>query len=150
MTSLSSPFFLPKPFSYFDHKGECSFPNPDLVRSNARQGIVTALVLDANVCLNLANFAPGQKDADKDAVSRALLQVTELGKVDVVPYFGCLDLASARGTDQLDTDQADQLRVKRCTRIGAKGGLLGVCCKVAAESGDERPKPLRLPPSSSD
>ncbi|MDX1253480.1 MAG: hypothetical protein IDH49_14765 [Gammaproteobacteria bacterium] len=102
MTSTSTRLFIAKPFSYFDQKGECVFPSSDLIRANAHQGIVTALILDANICLNLANYARGQKDPDKESMVRQFLLAVELTKVDVVPYFGCLELASTRGSDQLD------------------------------------------------
>ena len=103
MTSTSP--FIAKPFSYFDIQGECNFPSPDFIRSNAQQGIVTALVLDANICLNLSNYARGQKDPVKESMLRQFLLAIELVSVDVVPYFGCLELASTRGSDQLDTDK---------------------------------------------
>lgn len=100
----TSPF-IAKPFSYFDIKGERNFPSPDFIRSNAQQGIVTALVLDANICLNLSNYARGQKDPVKESMCRQFLLAIELVNVDVVPYFGCLELASTRASAQLDTDK---------------------------------------------
>ncbi|MGS1003484.1 hypothetical protein [Burkholderia glumae] len=46
MNNANDRLFIAKPFSYFDLKGKCNLPSPDLIRANARQGIVTALVLD--------------------------------------------------------------------------------------------------------
>lgn len=97
--------FIARPLSYFDRTGECNFPSSDLIRANARQGVVTALVLDANICLNLSNYSRGQKDPDKESTFRQFLLAVELVNVDVVPYFGCLELASSRGSDLLDTDK---------------------------------------------
>jgi hypothetical protein len=102
MATQDTRLFIAKPFFYFDQTGRCAFPTPDLIRSNARRGIVTALVLDANVCLNLANFARGQKDPEIESMVRQFLLAVEFVKVDVVPYFGCLELASTPGIDQLD------------------------------------------------
>lgn len=124
MTSTSP--FIAKPFSYFDIKGECNFPSPDFIRSNAQQGIVTALVLDANICLNLSNYARGQKDPVKESMFRQFLLAIELVSVDVVPYFGCLELASTRGSDQLEYGQADQHHIKCCTRPNAEQGVFGM------------------------
>jgi hypothetical protein len=97
--------FIAKPFLFFDQSGACDFPSKDLVRSNANRGVVTALVLDANVCLNLANYTQGLKDADMDSRIRQFLLAVELNKVDVVPFFGCLELASARNSDRVNLAQ---------------------------------------------
>lgn len=136
MTSPSAPYFLPKPFSCFDHKGKCDFPSPDLVRSNAQQGIVTALVLDANVCLNLANFARGQTDPDKDAASRTFLLAAELVKVDVVPYLGCMELASTRDTDQLNTDKLASFVSNVARALAQSEDALASGRKVGSQGGD--------------
>jgi hypothetical protein len=109
MTNSDTRLFIAKPFSYFDLKGECNFPSTDLIHSNARQGIVTALVLDANICLNLSNYARGQKDPIKESMFRQFLLAVEMVKVDVVPYFGCLELASTRGSHQLDTGKLSSI-----------------------------------------
>ncbi|GHU22730.1 hypothetical protein FACS189497_12180 [Betaproteobacteria bacterium] len=66
---------------------------------------MTALILDANICLNLSNYARGKTNSDKESMFRQFLLAVELVKVDVVPYFGCLELASVRGSDQVDTDK---------------------------------------------
>ena len=84
-------------------------PGSELIQSNAREGIVTALVLDANICLNLTNYARGQKDPIKESMFRQFLLAVEFVKVDVVPYFGCMELASNRESDQLDTDKLSSI-----------------------------------------
>jgi hypothetical protein len=109
MTNGNNRFFIAKPFSYFDRKGECNFPSPDLIHGNARQGIVTALVLDANICLNLSNYARVQKDPIKESMFRQFLLAVEMVKVDVIPYFGCLELASTRGSARLDTGKLSSI-----------------------------------------
>ncbi|EIV2911327.1 MULTISPECIES: hypothetical protein [Serratia] len=109
MANSEARIFIAKPFSYFDLKGECCFPGSELIQSNAREGIVTALVLDANICLNLANYARGQKDPIKESMFRQFLLAVEFVKVDVVPYFGCMELASNRESDQLDTDKLSSI-----------------------------------------
>ncbi len=102
---MDSSSFIAKPYFYFDLTGECNFPSPELIDLNARKGIVTALVLDANICLNLASYAQGKLDPIKESMIRQFLLAVEMVKVDVVPYFGCLELASTRNSDQLKTDK---------------------------------------------
>lgn len=109
MKITNTHLFIAKPFSYFDLHGECYFPSPDLIHANARQGMVTALILDANICLNLSNFARGKIDPIKESMVRQFLLAVEMVKVDVAPYFGCLELASSRGSDQLDTNKLSSI-----------------------------------------
>lgn len=135
MTSTSP--FIAKPFSYFDIKGECNFPSPDFIRSNAQQGIVTALVLDANICLNLSNYARGQKDPVKESMFRQFLLAIELVSVDVVPYFGCLELASTRGSDQLDTDKLTSITSNVARSLTQSKESLALGYQVSTDNTDD-------------
>jgi hypothetical protein len=100
---VSSPStFVAKPFRYFDGRGECEFPTPDRVRADIGAGRVTTRVLDANVCLPLSNYARGRTDADTEARIRQFLLAIAFVRVDVVPFFGCLELAYKRGEEQAD------------------------------------------------
>lgn len=137
MSDTNKRIFIAKPFSYFDVKGECSFPSPDLIWSNARQGIVTALVLDANICLNLSNYALGQKDPVNESMFRQFLLAIEMVKVDVVPYFGCLELASTRNSDQLDTDKLSSITSNVARALAQSEESLARGHQVIVQAADE-------------
>lgn len=137
MTNTRKFVFIAKPFSYFDLKGECTFPSPDLIRSNAQHGIVTALILDANICLNLSNYTRGQKDPDKESMFRQFLLAVELVKVDVVPYLGCLELASTRGSDQLDTAKLSSIASNVARALAQSEDSLARGRQVGVHADDE-------------
>jgi len=137
MTNSDTRLFIAKPFSYFDLKGECNFPSPDLIHSNARQGIVTALVLDANICLNLSNYARGQKDPIKESMFRQFLLAVEMVKVDVIPYFGCLELASTRGSHQLDTGKLSSIASNVARALAQSEESLALGRQISTRIADE-------------
>ena len=97
--------FLAKPFSYFDAAGECLCPSPDDVSERASRRVRTALVLDANVCLNLSNYARDAADDRVETMCRQFLLTVEFTKVDVIPFFGCMELASKRNRSELDENK---------------------------------------------
>lgn len=136
MTSAHNRHLISKPFSYFDQRGECLFPSTELIRTNAERGIVTALVLDANVCLNLSNYARGQRDAEKEAKVRTFLLAIEFAKVDVVPYFGCMELASRRGSDELDQEKLSSITSNVARALSQSESSLARGHQVPRESGD--------------
>ncbi|CAK7009219.1 hypothetical protein [Saezia sanguinis] len=137
MSNNNNLIFIAKPFSYFDRKGECSFPSPDFIHSNAKQGIDTTLVLDANICLSLSNYARGQKDPIKESISRQFLLAVELTKVSVVPYFGCLELASSRGSDQLNTIKLSSIASNVARALTQSEESLALGCKASTRIADE-------------
>ena len=93
------------PFFYVDHNGSSGFPKDEAIRSDAARGIATALLLDANVCLRLKNYAKGEKDNLRKEVTRLFLLQSKWAKVDVVPLLGCMELAATRHNDTLNPDK---------------------------------------------
>ncbi len=96
-------------YFYVDADGERNFPSADAVQQDAERGIHTILVLDANVCLELATYAQGQKDAKKDFDARHFLLSVELAKLDVAPLLGCMELAAHKNCDSIDLAKFSQL-----------------------------------------
>ena len=76
----------------------------DVVRNFKEQKRMLALQLDANVCLDIANFVSGRKkqpDHTKLRV-RSLLRSIELSRCEVIPSIGLMELGLKRGTFSLD------------------------------------------------
>ncbi len=97
-------------YRYLDPNGPTRHPSRDEVICRAStDGVVTALVLDANVCLELA--AVGRTSSVSDSSAQALRfvqQVAESG-VDVVPGFGLAELAFQRVGWKLERDRLESL-----------------------------------------
>jgi hypothetical protein len=98
-------------YMYFDLAGETGIPTrADVVRFAAEQGVLTALVLDANVCLDLAAFGPRQSHERALEASGLLQAITDSG-IDVVPGFGLVELSIDRSSWLIDEARATSLEL---------------------------------------
>ncbi len=111
-------------YHYVDASGRVEFPSVDSICSNAKQGIVTLLVLDANVCMEVSNYARGQKDSEVDFHTRHFLLAVELVKVDVSPFLGCMELASKKNDKQLNLVKLSQFATSVSTALSQDKGSL--------------------------
>lgn len=93
---------ISRPFRYFDRDGECEFPTRACVHADLREGKATTLLLDANVCLDLSNYARGRTDAVTETRVRTFLLAIRFAGPDVVPSFGCLELACKRDKGEIN------------------------------------------------
>ncbi|WP_157608046.1 hypothetical protein [Thermodesulfatator atlanticus] len=88
-------------FYYFiDYKGECNPPSLSEVEKLAKNDIVTVLLLDNNVCQDLALFYINRDKLPPKQANKVetLMLLIDHSKVDVIVYLGILELATDRAT----------------------------------------------------
>ncbi len=99
------PLYRASRYHCFDLHGAREFPTAVEVAEAAKLGVRTALVLDASVCLDLATFYRGRGKEEERASSQILLMAIMETRVDVVPFPGCIELASPLGHPETDTQK---------------------------------------------
>lgn len=90
-------------YRYFDSNGPRDIPSrAEVVRLASREGIVTALLADANVCLDLSGLATRTLQPAMHDKVKAFVADTAASGADVVPGFGLAELSLDRATWKLD------------------------------------------------
>jgi hypothetical protein len=97
-------------YEYFNANGPTRMPSrAQVIRLALDKGALTALVIDANVCLDLAALAQSSLTiAARNGVQRFVEDVTASG-VDVVPGFGLAELSLNRETWSIDSGKIQSL-----------------------------------------
>lgn len=96
-------------YRFFDSRGPTTLPlRRDVVRLASEHGVITALVADANVCLDLAAFGSDPTRAAVRHVHAFVRDIAESG-VDVLPGFGLAELSLDRATWRLDAARLESI-----------------------------------------
>ncbi len=97
-------------YTYVDSKGPTKIPGrSEVVRLASGEGVLTALVIDANVCLDLAGLSTGNLvPLMRDEVQQFVRAIAASG-ADVLPGFGLAELCLDRKTWTLDAAKLESL-----------------------------------------
>ncbi len=97
-------------YTYVDSKGPTKIPSrSEVVRLASGKGVLTALVVDANVCLDLAGLSRGNlPPCMRDEVQQFVQDIAASG-ADVLPGFGLAELCLDRKTWTLDAAKLESL-----------------------------------------
>lgn len=96
-------------YKSFDPHGAASVPTLPEVRGFAERGILTALVLDANVCLDLATLESGATSRERLESLRSVLMSIALSGADVIPGYGIYELSTSPRDWTVDRSKLDSL-----------------------------------------
>jgi hypothetical protein len=81
----------------------------EVIRLAADRGVLTALVIDANVCLDLANLAQGTLALAAQERVKQFVQDIAYSGADVLPGFGLSELSLNRTNWSIDTSKLQSL-----------------------------------------
>lgn len=97
-------------YKYFDSKGPTGIPpRSEVVRLASEHGVLTALVVDANVCLDLAGLSRGTLHRGMQAQVQAFILDIATSGADVLPGFGLAELSLDRTTWKLDATKLESV-----------------------------------------
>jgi len=97
-------------YKYVDSRGPTELPSREqVIRLAKDEGVVTALVIDANVCLDLAGLTRGSLPPSMRDQAHQFVQDIALSGVDVLPGFGLAELCLDHTTWTLDATRLESL-----------------------------------------
>jgi hypothetical protein len=110
-------------YLYFDSTGPATVPfRSDVVRLATGRGTLTALVLDANVCLDLAGVTRGTLKQGPRALADRFLGDIAASGADVLPGFGLTELSLNRATWTVDSSKLASIQNSIGTAIDSIPG----------------------------
>jgi hypothetical protein len=110
-------------YKVFDSTGPAKIPSRrEVVRLAARGGILTALVVDANVCLDLAGLSRGTLQAGIRRQVQELVSTIAASGADVLPGFGLAELSLDRSSWKLDATKLESVEANITRAIDSAPG----------------------------
>lgn len=130
-------------YSYFDANGPRAIPSRiEVLELASQHGIVTALLADANVCLDLVGLSTQTLQPAMHDKVRAFVAGIEASGADVIPGFGLVELSLDRASWKIDAKKLESIQRQVTLAIDSAPGRVAQRGSSAAK--EEAPPDVNM------